>query len=155
MSRWEHIAIAAPEFAEAVRQRFDKYRHKIVATLRRDGSPRISGVEAEFSDGEIWLGMMPGSLKALDLRRDPRLALHSGTEDPPEPPAPGTVIDAKLAGRAIEVASPGADDEGTPAPHRFRVDIDEVVLVALGEPADHLLIQVWTERAGLTARRRY
>jgi hypothetical protein len=40
-----------------------------LATLRRDGSPRISGTEVEFTDGQVWLGMMPGSLKALDLRR--------------------------------------------------------------------------------------
>lgn len=59
-------------------------KHATLATLRRDGSPRISGTEVVFDDeaGEIYLGMMPGSVKALDLRRDPRLALHSPTVDP-------------------------------------------------------------------------
>src|SRR2546429_4283378 len=45
--------------------------------------PRISGIEVEFAEGEIFLGLMPGSRKLYDLERDPRLALHSPTDDPP------------------------------------------------------------------------
>src|SRR5512135_3308265 len=84
MARWEEVAAAEPEFADRVRRMLDAHRHKTLATLRRDGSPRISGIEAPFVGGEVWLGMMPGSVKALDLGRDPRLALHSASEDPPE-----------------------------------------------------------------------
>ena len=82
MAGWDEFARSAPDLATAVRRRFDSHRHKMLATLRRDGSPRISGIETTFADGELWLGMMPGSLKALDLRRDPRLALHSASLDP-------------------------------------------------------------------------
>src|SRR4029450_3282709 len=110
---------------------FDAHKPKLLATLRRDGSHRISGIEATFADGELWLGMMPGSRKALDLRRDPRLALHSASLDPPEDPTtwPG---DAKLAGRAVEVDAPALKERfagggGQPdEPHLFRVDIPEV-----------------------------
>lgn len=83
MARWDEVVAAEPEFAERVRQRFAARKHSTLATLRRDGSPRISATEVDFSDGDVWLGSMAGALKALDLRRDPRLALHSPTEDTP------------------------------------------------------------------------
>ena len=73
MTSWDEVEAAAPELAGRARAAFDAHKHKLLATLRRDGSPRISGIEATFADGELWLGMMPGSRKALDLRRDPRL----------------------------------------------------------------------------------
>jgi len=153
MSSWREVEAAAPELAGRARASFDAHKHKLLATLRRDGSPRISGIEATFADGELWLGMMPGSRKALDLRRDPRLALHSASLDPPEDPTtwPG---DAKLAGRAVEVDDPallerlGAGEGGGGA-HLFRVDVTEVVHTRVGTPADHLVIEVWREGAGL------
>jgi hypothetical protein len=147
MARWVEIAAAEVDFARRVQERFDLYTHKTIATLRRDGSPRISGIEAEFNDGDIWLGMMPGSLKARDLRRDPRLALHSGTEDPLEGDAmAGRVVDAKLAGVATEVPSDGED-----AAHRFRIDVTEVVLISVSDPPESLVIETW--RAGRGLRR--
>lgn len=85
MARWEDFVVADPAFAADVRRCFAIRKHATMATLRKDGSPRISGTEVEFDDdGEVYLGMMPASLKALDLRRDPRLALHCPTEDAPE-----------------------------------------------------------------------
>jgi hypothetical protein len=35
---------------------FDLRRHKTLATLRQDGSPRISGIELEFVDGDVVMG---------------------------------------------------------------------------------------------------
>ena len=148
MATWDELQRAEPDFAGRVEQRFDRYKHKVMATLRKDGSPRISGVEFEFADGEVHVGMMPGSLKARDLLRDPRIALHSGTEDPPEDDDPaGQVVDAKLAGKAIP--QPDAEDH-----HVFHVDIEEAVLITIGTPADHLVIETWTPQRGLRARRR-
>jgi len=129
-----------------VRRVFDARRHKVLATLRRDGSPRVSGIELEFADGELWMGMMPGSVKAQDLRRDPRLALHAASEDPPRDDPSKWLGDAKIAGRAVEVAPPADEDE--PA-HRFKVDIAEVVLTRVGRPADHLVIESWHQGRGL------
>ena len=97
MATWDEFARSEPEFARLIQARFDSHKHKMLATLRKDGSPRISGIEATFADGQLWLGMMPGSLKALDLQRDPRLALHSAPLD--SEMANG---DAKISGRAIE-----------------------------------------------------
>ena len=156
MASWNEIESSAPELAARARTTFDAHKHKLLATLRRDGSPRISGIEASFGDGELWLGMMTGSRKALDLRRDPRLALHSASVDPPDDPTawPG---DAKLTGRAVEVDDPerlrklGAGDD--PA-HLFRVDISELVHTRVGDPADHLVIDLWQEGKGLRRMQR-
>ena len=85
MASWRQIETDAPDFAARVRRRFDSGTNKTLATLRRDGSPRISGSEMTFSsDGEVTLGMMPASMKLRDVRRDPRVALHSPTLEPPE-----------------------------------------------------------------------
>ena len=144
MAHWNEIETSEPDFARRVRERFDAYKHKVIATLRKDGSPRISGIEAQFEGGRVSLGMMKGSLKARDLQRDPRLALHSGTEDPSE--KAGEVIDAKLSGLAQEIS--GGDH------HVFHIDVKQVVLVSIGDPADHLVIETWREGSGLRAVKR-
>src|SRR3712207_1867847 len=97
MAAWRDVLAAEPELAARVQQLFDARAHKTLATLRRDGSPRISGIECRFADGDLWFGSMPEAMKALDLRRDPRFALHGGSEDPP-----AWTGDAKVAGRAEE-----------------------------------------------------
>ena len=149
---------AAPALAAAVQRCFDAHIHKTVATLRADGSPRISGQEMSFRDGGVWLGMMPDSRKARDLQRDPRLAVHSATVDPTMPGG-----DAKLSGRAVEVLdretfdwfmAQERDDKGEAPPepfHLFRIDVDEIVLTTLGgDPPHHLVIETWRERRGVS-----
>jgi hypothetical protein len=84
MVAWSEVASAAPELAGTAQRLFDAHAHKTLATLRKDGSPRISGTEAKFAEGELWFGSMWQSRKALDLRRDPRFALHSASVDPEE-----------------------------------------------------------------------
>lgn len=116
-----------------------------MATLRRDGSPRISGTELEFSDGELRLAMMAGTRRAGDLRRDPRVAIHSHSIEPPEADGEIWAGEAKLSGRAIELAGTGDEVD------RFRIDIAEVVLTRWGEPADHLVIERWRAGDGLTS----
>lgn len=150
MSSWAALEAAEPEFANRVRRIFDAHRHKVLATLRRDGSPRVSGIEVEFADGEVLMGMMAGSVKALDLLRDPRLALHAASDDPQDD-ASTWLGDAKIAGRAVEVAAPADEDE--PA-HHYKLDITEVVLTRVGRPADHLLIESWHEDRGLERKER-
>jgi hypothetical protein len=159
MARWKEVAASAPAFAERVQALFDAGRHKTLATLRRDGSPRISGIEATFADGELWLGMMPGSRKAQDLRRDPRMALHSPSPDPPDDPT-GWPGDAKISGRAVEVADDerrrayGDGQEPSGDFELFRVEVDEVVRTSVGDPPDHLVIELWRPGAGVRAMRR-
>jgi hypothetical protein len=143
MPSWSEVETEAPELAALARSYFDAFTHKTLATLRRDGSPRISGTEVEFADGELWFGSMWRAVKALDLLRDPRFALHSGSADPS-----GWTGDAKVAGRAEEITEPGSTS------HRFRADITELVVVHLGEPADHIVIESWHAGRGLERRER-
>lgn len=147
MVSWREFAQEAPELAGSVRERFAVRKHCTLATLRKDGAPRISGTEVDFSVGELWLGSMPGALKALDLRRDPRMALHSPTVDPPEDAPETWGGEAKLAGRAVEPHPAGAD-----APHRFRVDVTEVVLTRVR--ASELVITSWHPGRGVEERSR-
>jgi hypothetical protein len=155
MASWSEVEAAAPELAQRARGYFDAGVHKTIATLRKDGSPRISGTEVEFARGEMWIGSMWQAVKALDLRRDPRYALHCGSQDPPDWNG-----DAKLAGVVEEVQDEAVksdlSSEGTPSGpyHLFRCDIAELVVVRLGEPADHLVIESWHEGRGLSSIRR-
>src|SRR5258708_14432094 len=79
---WKEIEQAEPEFTARVRALFDAGRHKTIATLRADGSPRISGIECEFTDGDLSFGSMTGARKGMDLHRDARFALHGPTFHP-------------------------------------------------------------------------
>jgi hypothetical protein len=144
VASWAEVEQQAPELAALARGFLDAFRHKTLATVRRDGSPRISGTELEISGGELWLGSMWRSVKALDLLRDPRFALHSGSPDPDA----GWGGDAKLAGHAEDVSAEGA------TAHRFRLDVTELVVVRLGDPPDHIVIEAWHEGRGLSRRER-
>lgn len=129
---WAAFGEAAPELCRAVQERFGRYRHHVLATLRADGSPRLTGLEADFHDGELWLGMMPDSRKALDLRRDPRFALHAN-------PGAGAELedgDVRLSGRAVEEG-----DAAQRGHHQFRVELTEVVRVSLEAP--EICMDVW------------
>lgn len=150
MASWSDFEAQAPELAATVRERLEAHTHKTLATLRRDGSPRISGTEAQLRDGELWIGSMPQARKALDLRRDPRFALHSGSDDPPD-----WTGDAKLAGVVEEIADrkrilelngeAAADGES----HLFRLDLLEVSTVGLTDDRKALAIEVWKPGEGV------
>ena len=148
MATWEDVTTAAPELAKAARELFEAHTHLTIATLRKDGSPRISGTECNFIEGELWFGSMPNALKARDLQRDPRFALHSGTGD-----APDWHGDAKVSARAEEITDPDRMTEifaamGHPQSgpsHLFRAELSELSTVRLGDPADHLVIDAWRE----------
>lgn len=154
MTNWHGASADTPELAEMVQRRFDATGLGYLATLRRDGSPRICGVEPVFHDGEVWIGMMPRSRKALDLRRDPRMALHSANVDKAV-----TDGDARISGRAVEHTSAEAVEQarqvfaaatGEPPPpgpmHLFTIDIGEVVFVRPED--DRLVIRTWSPGAG-------
>jgi Pyridoxamine 5'-phosphate oxidase len=155
MASWRDLEGEAPELAARAREIFDAFKHKTIATLRRDGSPRISGTEVQFVDGDMWLGSMWNAVKALDLQRDPRFALHSASMDPPE-----WTADAKVAGRVEEItdserkAAIWGHESPPGEAHLFRLDVTELVVTGLGDPPDHLVIESWHEGRGVTRRER-
>jgi hypothetical protein len=142
---WQEFEQAEPGLAARVRALFDARRHKTIATVRADRSPRISGIETEFADGELRFGSMPGARKADDLGRDPRFALHCASDDPAEGDERSWPGDAKIAGRAVPLG-PLAD--GAPGT-QFRADITEVVLTKLDDEATKLVVEFWTPQRGL------
>jgi hypothetical protein len=145
MTAWRDVEQAAPEFAQRVRTLFDAHRHKTIATLRADGSPRISGIETVFEEGELVFGSMTNARKGADLRRDPRFALHSATVDPIDGSEAQWPGEAKISGRAFAA---GPITEG-PDGDRFHADIAEVVHTHLDDKATMLVIEWWTATHGL------
>ena len=152
---WSEFEQTDPDLAGLVLARFESHRHAVLATLRADGSPRLSGMETPVRSGHLWLAMTPGSRKAEDLARDPRFSLHSTPDS--EDLLRG---DARIAG----VASPADPDQRTEfiAGHRHRIDdpsimvlftalISRAVLVRVA--GDTLLIESWTPTEGRSTRR--
>ena len=145
MPAWSSIEQAEPEFAGRVRRLFDAGRHKTIATLRADGSPRISGIECEFSDGDLRFGSMTRARKGADLRRDPRFALHGPTFHPVEGKEREWPGEAKIAGRAI----PAGPVTNGPDGEMFVADITEVVVTGVDVEANKLVVESWTPGRGL------
>ncbi|RZB17647.1 pyridoxamine 5'-phosphate oxidase family protein [Streptomyces sp. F001] len=143
-ANWASFVAAEPDLAKTVEERFKAFTHHVLATLRTDGSPRTTGLEVRFLNGELWLGMMPDSRKVLDLRRDPRFALQAN-------PGEGTGMgggDVRISGRAVEVDDPetkaayGEEVEPPEPFHLFRTELTEVVRTYV-ENDTHLVVQVW------------
>jgi hypothetical protein len=145
MTAWHDVERVEPDFARRVQHLFDAHRHKTIATVRADGSPRISGIEATFNEGQLTFGSMPGARKGADLRRDPRFALHSATVDPVEGAEAQWPGEAKISGRAI-AAGPITDG---PDGDLFQADIAEVVHTHLDDAATLLVVEWWTPAGGL------
>lgn len=150
MTTWQEFDEAAPALAEAVRARLTAHKHHVLATLRADGSPRVSGTEVEMFRGLLVLGSMAGARKVRDLQRDPRYALHSN-------PGHHTMEggDAKISGRARELTgaekqaildsypqNPGDDAQ------IFELGVDEVVLTTVSD--DLLHVDLWRPGADVT-----
>ncbi|KUP95234.1 pyridoxamine 5'-phosphate oxidase family protein [Thermobifida cellulosilytica] len=149
MTNWESFAAQAPRLAAAVRARFTAHRHHVLATLRRDGSPRVSGTEVSFHGPDLVIGSMPGSVKARDLLRDGRFALHAN-------PGDGSMTggDAKVSGTAVEVTAPEELEsfrrrtDVPPGPfHLFRLELRDAVLTSV--EGDALVVDLWQAGSGV------
>lgn len=140
MANWTDVRAEAPELAAAVEARLSAAKHHVLATLRRDGSPRVSGTEVELRPEGLYLGSMWEAVKARDLRRDGRFALHAN-------PGDGSMAggDAKLSGTAVEVT----DHPDAGGSHLFRLEVTEVVLTSLHPDGDRLVIETWRPGEGV------
>jgi hypothetical protein len=156
---WRELELAAPEIAEPGKARLDETRVALLATLRRDGSPRVSPIEPFFAAGQLLFGAMAWTLKARDLERDARCTLHSAITGPNEGEP-----ELKLYGRAIE-----ADDDlraacptgwWTDQPHEaarvFSLSIEEAAFVIWDYEGGEMTVRRWSRETGLkTSRRSY
>ncbi len=152
--RWDEFAATCPELAALGEERLRARELSLVGTLRRNGWPRISPVEPDFVDGELMLGMMWRSPKALDLLRDPRCVVHSVVSD-----RMGSEGDFKLYGRALQVDDPEPRaryratikaridwEPAEPEYHLFAIDIDSAGFVTFAEERYGL---AWNPDGGL------
>jgi len=151
--RWEEFEASEPGLASLAREEFDRYGMALVGTLRRDGSPRISCVLPYVLDGELLLGMMWQSRKAVDLQRDSRLVLHN-----PISTNQGDEVEISLQGLAVEIEDENArrryvenlpEWEGRDF-HLFSVDIQSVGLIRYDSGEQH--VTVWPRGAEFTRR---
>lgn len=141
---WPTVAADAPELAVRVRARFAAHPHHVLGTLRASGAPRLSGTEVHITDRAVSLGMMPGSRKLADVRRDPRVEIHSAPLEHDLPEG-----DAKLAGRLVEI---DRDEPEHPGAAAFELAIELVSLVRVEH--DELVIATWAPGHGASETRR-
>ena len=162
MRRWADFEEAAPELASAGRERLEQFGFVFIGTIRRDGGPRVNPVEAHIVDGELALCMVPWSLKAGDLLRDPRTFLHT----PVIEAASGAPGEFKLRGRALQIGDAGLRDavadtldrksgwRPTPDWRFFHVDVEAAAFLRYDEQEEiHRLLR-WTPERGLESSTR-
>jgi Pyridoxamine 5'-phosphate oxidase len=113
----------------------------LVGTIRADGWPRISPCEVILDEGELMLGMMWRSRKALDLLRDPRLVVHSAQCDPK-----ASHGDFKVYGRAREIPDDGIDPTRPRPSHLFAVEIESAGYISFGRDRE---VMRWDVERGL------
>ncbi|QGK71851.1 pyridoxamine 5'-phosphate oxidase family protein [Allosaccharopolyspora coralli] len=151
MTTWGQFHEESPALADAIAVRLRAAKHHVLATVRRDGSPRVSGSEVSWRGPELTIGSMPGARKARDLQRDARFALHANPGD--ESMSGG---DAKLSGRAVEIVdvaelrSLTGTAEVSEDSHFFRLDLAEAVLTRVSDDETHLVISRWRPGSGVT-----
>ena len=146
MAGWAEFAQEAPELAASLEERFRHHKHCLIGTVRPDGSPRVSGIEVWMWKEDLWLGLMPDSLKGADLQRDPRLELHSAPTD-----LDLNAPDARLHGRAERVTDEATINAfaaslpfGGEPPHHmelYRVDVERAILVRVS--GEELVLDSW------------
>jgi hypothetical protein len=153
MRTWVEFADLAPRIAAVFLRRHQAAGALcMLGTLRPDGWPRISPMEARIFEGQLWIGGMPGTAKFRDLERDPRFTLHTATVDPEVKDG-----DAKVWGMAEDVRDPalhqryadalfeetGFDLRGQEFEHFYAGLLTGAAAVEVG--GGHLDITVWKE----------
>ena len=155
--KWRDLETAAPEIADLGRKRLEQARVALLATLRKDGSPRISPVEPYLTQGHLLFGAMSWSLKTRDLLRDPRCVLHSAISGPDSGEG-----ELKLYGRATEADDQTRDScqEGwwlsrpRDAATVFAVNIEQATFISWDTEHGQMTVRRWSPQRGLTETRR-
>ena len=154
---WGDFARLEPAMAAMVRTRFTAHEHHVLATIRPDGSPRVTGTNVMVEDATLWIGSMPGSLRTADLRREPRCALHSNPLNAKLPAGEG---DVRLSAHARELDMATVERlQSAHDPDSDVIDGDyfelwpvEVELVEVHR--DEMVIRRWTPTSGVVTIRK-
>ncbi len=79
MASWVEFERRAPEIAAAGRKLLYQFGPGLafLATVRRDGAPRLHPICPTVVDGDLYGLILPASPKFGDLKRDGRFALHT------------------------------------------------------------------------------
>jgi len=94
---WQEFAMSSPNLAGIVRERLDR-KIAYLATIRKDGSPRLHPVTPFIGEGMLFIFTEPSSPKIRDLRRDGRYALHCAVGAGGEP-----LVEVMVSGRATNI----------------------------------------------------
>jgi hypothetical protein len=147
-----------PRLAEVAHDRLIRPGVLLVATIRRDGTPRLSPVEPLIFEGDLWLSMMWQSRKAIDLLRDDRILIHSIVTT-----REGSEGEVKLRGHAIavddldvrarycDVVSGLGWMPEEPWFHLFRIDIEDLTFIRYSPSGDQQVVR-WPSRQEFVRR---
>jgi hypothetical protein len=78
---WQDLVDGNPELAAYGAARLLESEVAYLATVRKDGSPRVHPVTPIIGQGRLFVFMEPTSPKGHDLRRDGRYAMHCQVEN--------------------------------------------------------------------------
>ena len=148
---WSDIERTQPRLAALARERLIRPGVVLVATIRQDGTPRLSPVEPYVLDGDLWLSMMWQSTKARDLIRDPRILVHNVITSPQgaegEFKIRGTVrAEHDLALQRRYADAVAASLGWNPQPgrfHLFAVDISNVTFITYDPGSGDQHAAIW------------
>lgn len=77
---WKTFESQSPEMADFAKTRLHN-KVAYLATIRKDGSPRVHPFTPIIGEGHFFVFMEPTSPKGHDLRRDGRYAVHCSVSD--------------------------------------------------------------------------
>ncbi len=77
MASWRELAADVPELGVAAEPLLRDFTLAYLATVRRDGGPRVHPVTITLHDGDLYVFVVGATPKRADLQRDGRYALHS------------------------------------------------------------------------------
>ena len=100
MTTWEEFEESAPEMANFGSQRMSE-KVMYIATVRKNGYPRVHPFTPFVSTGHLFAFMEPTSPKAHDLQRDGKYSIHSLVKD-----WNGSDGEFAITGRAVLVDDP-------------------------------------------------
>jgi hypothetical protein len=137
MVSWADFAREEPELAGRGEALFEATGLCMLGTLRANGFPRISPVEPLFWNGDLWLSMGLGTMKARDLHRDPRVLVHSVVTN-----RDGGEGEFKVRGRAVPEDDPAVQARVSDfvsgelgwrpeigSFHLFRIDVEDATFI--------------------------